>query len=158
MYLNVIRSAVLKGCNGSPNSCMNQDCKPRTNVFASLIAKLQHKHVLFSIKRNILKWNQKLLWSAIFQSSQSSCLCSEERWARTYKSRLHRSRFNTQHASLLDISYWLDAAADRADLIHHNITGDVKWRQTTDSTLVFQSLVYEFVFFTIQLNICVFIS
>lgn len=28
VYLNVIRSAVLKGCNGSQNSCVNQDCKP----------------------------------------------------------------------------------------------------------------------------------
>ena len=26
----------------------------------------------------------------------------------------------TQHAPLLDISYWLDAAADLIDLIHHN--------------------------------------
>ena len=40
-----------------------------------------------------------------------------------------RKSFTGRHAPLLDISYWLDAAADRIDLIHHNIT---EWRQITD--------------------------
>lgn len=55
------------------------------------------------------------------RQSHSSYFCPEEWLVRVLDNSPHRSILIVWHAPLLNFSYWLEAAADWTDLIHHKI-------------------------------------
>ncbi len=116
---------------------------PRLNRKSFLVHHVAgHPKALISAPRGEERGPRRDLWGAMSKDTEEQP---------------SRKSFTSRHAPLLDISYWLDAAADRTDLIHHTIIGVSYWSEDRwQIKHVCITLCIWFVFwFTIKLKICV---